>query len=63
MYMNKIRRGKTPERISENESSSIAAESSGTAIKLMVAALSPVDILKTIFAMRLWSIAKPLFAY
>lgn len=53
MYMNKIRRGKTPERIYENESSSIAADSSGTAIKLMVAVLSPVDILKTILAIRL----------
>jgi hypothetical protein len=57
MYMNKIRRGKTPERICENESSSIAADSSGTAIKLIVAASSLVDILKTILAIRLWSMA------
>ena len=52
IYMKRSRRGKVPESISENASSYVVAEGSGTAIKLMVAAGLFVAYLRTTFAIR-----------
>ena len=52
IYINKSSRGKVPESIYENSSSCVAAEGSGTAIILMVAAGLFVTYLRTTFAIR-----------
>jgi hypothetical protein len=52
IYINKSSKGKVPESILENSSSWVAAEGSGTAIKLMVASGLFVTYLRTTFAIR-----------
>ena len=50
MYMNSRKRGSTPETTCENGSNCCISASSGTAIKLIVAALTPVAYFSTMFA-------------